>query len=48
MDLLTHIPVTAVGVLTAMVSVVAGAPLFAMGRRARRMRRCWRAAAWRS
>jgi hypothetical protein len=39
MDLLAHIPVTAVGVLTAMVSVVAGAPLFAMGRRALRMRR---------
>ena len=39
MDLLARIPVTAVGVLVAIASVVAGAPLFAIGRRALRL---WR------
>ena len=39
MDLLASIPVTAVGILLAGGLVVAGAPLFAMGRRALVLRR---------
>ena len=39
MDLLASIPVTAVGILLAGGLVVAGAPLFAMGRRALVFRR---------